>query len=206
MKVTSLRPRIVELLIGLLIAGLPTSAFSQTGSETLLEKARERQLTSQEFVALGFAYAEDGHLAAATLAGNLAEGTAVDSTEKAAALVFQALLLGSQQDYSAAAAKVELAQTLLPDNAGIASLRMSYHELAGNGVEALAAKSHLMRLDPEFARNPVFDPGTALIFVKLVAIVAAAVLNAWSSLPRQDKQKVRDMFSKSFGNNHVATR
>lgn len=89
-----------------------------------------------------------------------------------------AFKLHESQQYAALGRYEEAGQVALegsrldPQNKLLVGFRLAHFDAAGNTLQAEAARDHLRKLDPEFDRNPVLEPATAVLVITLVKIVA----------------------------------
>jgi len=174
----------------------PTSGFASQDADALLKEGSVRALTARECGKLAVNLAESGKPDAAIVAANLGLGVAANDQERGALMATLSLIWGSKRDFRQAADAAQLGQEYLPDDSHIAALREIYYEQAGDGVAALAAKSHLMHLDPNFNRTPVFSVEDAMVVLKTVTQIYVAVKVAWESISPETKQDIRDMLGK----------
>ena len=172
------------------------TGFNYMDADELLQEGTVRSLTASEFGALAVSLAEKGKPDAAMVAVKLGLGAARNNREKAALQATLALIWGSQKDFAKAADAAQRGQEYLPNDPRLAALRVIYYEQAGDGVEALAAKSHLMHLDPNFNRTPVFSVQDAMVMLKTVTEIYVAVKVAWENISPETKQDIRDMLGK----------
>jgi hypothetical protein len=166
------------------------SGFANADVTALLGSGTVHGLTTQESVELAVGLAENGKPDAAIVAAHLALGAAKTDREKAVLLATLSMLWGSKKEYRLAAETAEMGQGYLPDDPHLASLRFVYYDLAGDGVMTLAAKNHLMRLDPNFSRKPVFAIVDDLAEIELIAETIVALEQAWEHLPPSLKLQV----------------
>jgi len=165
----------------------------------LLHDGSVRVLTARESITLALGEVEKGQPDAAIVAANLALGVAKSDREKAALYATLALLYGSKKDYRPAAEAALAGQKYLPNDPRLASLRLVYFELADDGVGALAAKSHLMRLDPNFNRTPVFAVQDVVEVIKALGELIAVAKTVWALIPMEQKEEMVDMVDGILG-------
>jgi hypothetical protein len=165
----------------------------------LLQDGSVRVLTARESITLALGEVERGQPDAAIVATNLALGVAKSDREKAALYATLALLYGSKKEYHPAAEAALAGQKHLPNDPRLASLRLVYFELADDGVGALAAKSHLMRLDPNFNRTPVFSVQDVVEVIKALGEIIAIAKTAWAIIPMEQKEEMVEMLDGMLG-------
>jgi hypothetical protein len=158
----------------------------------ILREASQRPLTAREFGDLAMQLAETGRSETALIIANLGLGVAKDDREKAALMATISLTWASRGEYRNAAEAAQRGQELLPDNITLAGLRFAYFELAGDGMASLSAKNHLMRLDPTFARRPVFL-AELIIMIETGYKIYTVTKDAWERLDPKVKEKVKGM-------------
>ena len=177
----------------------PTSGFASQDADALLKEGSVRALTARECGKLAVNLAESGKPDAAIVAANLGLGVAANDQERGALMATLSLIWGSKRDFRQAADAAQLGQEYLPDDPHLAALREIYYEQAGDGVAALSAQNHLMRLDPNFNRTPVFSIEDADVLIKTTidAIgLYVAVKSLWADITTEIKQDIRDMLEK----------
>ncbi len=192
---TPARPSQLAAVVTAYAPDLPVN-FANADLAGLLKAGTVRALTAQESIALAVALANQGKTDAAIVTANLGLGASKSDREKAALLATLALLWGSKKEFHLAAETVAQGQTYLPDDLNLAGLRLIYCELANDGVGTLAAQSHLMRLDPNFSRTPVFSLKDVGQTLKTIGEIIAAAKVAWESIPREWKDAMVEMVGK----------
>lgn len=202
---TMLRWSVIAVLAGLApltVAGLrgqpakpgySVADLAKIGDDKdVLRDASLRTLTARESGDLALHLAETGHSEAALIVANLGLGAAKDDRERAALFTTLSLTWASRGEYRNAAEAAQKGQELLPDNKTLAGLRFVYFELAGDGLAALAARNHLMRLDPTFARKPVFLAETIVVVEGLYRLYVVTK-KVWADIPEPTKERIRAM-------------
>jgi hypothetical protein len=175
-----------------------SGGFVNENTDALLSEGSTHALTATQYCALAVGLAESGKPDAAIVTAKLGLGVASNNREKAALMATLALIYGSKKDFKQAAEAAQLGQEYLPNDPRLASLRVVYYELADDGVAFLAAKSHLMRLDPGFNRKPVFSISADDVKVVVVGLVEVyvAVKTLWENLSPEFKEEIRAMIGK----------
>ena len=141
----------------------------------MLQTAKDRTLNTKEMVELSFAYLMTRQFDRAELTATLALGTTHNAKQKAAIYALISQNLGLMGRYKEAGLQALEGQRLDPESKWLAAYRLEFFDKAGETLQSMAAKDHLMRLDgsgrePAVATAP-FAIASGVIISAVVVIV-----------------------------------